>query len=295
MVKNDRLYGAFEVAPVIAELLQTQSLKRLSHIHQSGAAFLAFPQANATRLEHSLGVVYIIQRLGGSVEEQVAGLLHDISHSAFSHVIDYLKEDSAEDTHEKMKEHFFYHPEILQILQDHQIDPEAIFHESSWPRLEAALPDLCADRIDYTLRDYVVWAQRPHKDVAFFLKALDFQEGRVVLRSVEAARWFQNFYQELNRDFFRHPINLAASRFLVDVLREALDSGVLQEDDLFTNDQIIINKVAQSSLRRRIEPEAFQAYLKSTNQDQNSIPIKSRVVDPLVQSHNRIVRLSVLQ
>ncbi len=34
----------------------------------------------------------LVNRLGGSLEEQIAALLHDVSHTAFSHVIDYVLE-----------------------------------------------------------------------------------------------------------------------------------------------------------------------------------------------------------
>ncbi|MEH6941868.1 HD domain-containing protein [Bacillus sp. JJ722] len=35
---------------------------------------------NVTNFEHSKGVMLLIRILGGSVEEQVAGLLHDVSY-----------------------------------------------------------------------------------------------------------------------------------------------------------------------------------------------------------------------
>ncbi len=95
---DDPVYGPFLVDEVIADLIATESVQRLARIHQAGAAFIPFPRANSTRLEHSLGVVKVVQVLGGGIEEQVASLLHDISHGAFSHVIDYLFEDESETT-----------------------------------------------------------------------------------------------------------------------------------------------------------------------------------------------------
>jgi HD superfamily phosphohydrolase len=42
----------------------------------------------------------LIWRLGGSLREQLAGLLHDVSHAAFSHLIDHVLDVAEEDYHE---------------------------------------------------------------------------------------------------------------------------------------------------------------------------------------------------
>lgn len=40
--------------------------------------------------DHSMGVFVILRARGAPLEEQIAGLLHDVSHTAFSHVGDWV-------------------------------------------------------------------------------------------------------------------------------------------------------------------------------------------------------------
>ena len=54
-----------------------------------------------THFEHSLGAFILVRRLDAALDEQIAALLHDASHTAFSHVhalryegIDYHGHDS---------------------------------------------------------------------------------------------------------------------------------------------------------------------------------------------------------
>lgn len=47
-----------------------------------------------------MGVMLLIKKLNGSIEEQIAGWIHDISHTAFSHLIDYVFDSEGEDHHE---------------------------------------------------------------------------------------------------------------------------------------------------------------------------------------------------
>lgn len=90
MLVNDEIYGEYEVEAVLQDLIQSKPVQRLKGIHQGGASYLVNPKWNVTRYEHSMGVMLLIRRLGGSIEEQIAGLLHDVSHTAFSHVIDFV-------------------------------------------------------------------------------------------------------------------------------------------------------------------------------------------------------------
>jgi HD superfamily phosphohydrolase len=80
--------------------LRTAPLQGLRGMHQGGAIVHANPAINHTRFDHSAGVMLRIRRLGGSLWEQLAGLLHDVLHTAFSHLIDYVLEVAEEDYHE---------------------------------------------------------------------------------------------------------------------------------------------------------------------------------------------------
>lgn len=102
MIISDVLYGEFKVDPVVEELILSKSVQRLKGIHQTGASYLVNKEWNVTRFDHSVGVMLLVKKLGGSVEEQIAGLLHDVSHTAFSHVIDYVFDNRNESYHEEI-------------------------------------------------------------------------------------------------------------------------------------------------------------------------------------------------
>ncbi len=80
----DRVYGKVTIDdPNVVALISTPTFERLKGIKQAGPSAYAFPFKQVTRWEHSLGVYHLLRRLGADRREQVAGLLHDISHTAF--------------------------------------------------------------------------------------------------------------------------------------------------------------------------------------------------------------------
>lgn len=87
----DRVYGRRRCAePVLLDLLGSPAVRRLARIDQSGVGSVVFAAARrVSRLEHSVGVMLLLERFGAGVEEQAAGVLHDAAHTAFSHVVDY--------------------------------------------------------------------------------------------------------------------------------------------------------------------------------------------------------------
>ncbi|MBI2636570.1 MAG: HD domain-containing protein, partial [Parcubacteria group bacterium] len=91
---DDRVYGRWEVRdPLALSLIALPAFQRLYQVGQYGSYWFGLPHANTNRAEHSLGVYYLLKHFGASYEEQIAGLLHDISHTVFSHVIDYVYND----------------------------------------------------------------------------------------------------------------------------------------------------------------------------------------------------------
>jgi HD superfamily phosphohydrolase len=103
-------YGPIEVKePVLLELIHSAPMQRLKQVHQYGVAYYTKTHPEEyNRFDHSLGVFAILRIKGASLVEQIAGLLHDISHSAFSHVGDwvYAKENQENDYHSSVHEGF---------------------------------------------------------------------------------------------------------------------------------------------------------------------------------------------
>ena len=87
----ETIYGTITITePVLIELLNSQAMARLKLINQYGIRKVIKPEEEYTRYQHSVAVLYLLRHFGASLEEQVMGLLHDVSHTAFSHVADYL-------------------------------------------------------------------------------------------------------------------------------------------------------------------------------------------------------------
>lgn len=101
---NDPIWGTLVLRPIEVALLDSPLLQRLRRIRQLGVVDLIYPAATHTRLEHSLGTVYQIDRIVLAINERsseevipgryqrllrIAGLCHDIGHGAMSHVSEY--------------------------------------------------------------------------------------------------------------------------------------------------------------------------------------------------------------
>ncbi|KQS38133.1 HD domain-containing protein [Pedobacter sp. Leaf194] len=243
---NDMLYGKMEFSAVFAALLETDALKRLAGIHQSGAIFLVNPDICHTRLEHAIGVAMLIKKLGGSELEQIAGLLHDVSHTAFSHVGDYVFENADEDFHEKVFAEVLYKSEIPDVLRKYGYDVNEILY-GKFEILEQPLPLLCADRLDYTLRDGIYAGIISRQKAKTFLAAVVLNEGRIAVNNQAEVLWINETFIKLNEEFFRLPLYLYANGKMAELIKELIVKGVLTEGDLFKTDTMLLNKIRSHS------------------------------------------------
>src|SRR5258708_27109353 len=131
---DDRVYGEVKVEdPGVLALIECPTFRRLQGIKQAGPSALAFPFKTVTRFEHSLGVYLLLGRLGAERREQIAGLLHDISHTAFSHAVDFVFASDEQDHHEGLKPEFLSRPDIASALAKLGFQPEDFFDDSIYP------------------------------------------------------------------------------------------------------------------------------------------------------------------
>ncbi|EOQ17414.1 HD domain-containing protein [Bacillus cereus] len=299
MIISDVLYGEFEVDQVVEELISSKSMQRLKGIHQNGASYLMNEKWNVTRFDHSVGVMLLVKKLGGSVKEQIASLLHDVSHTAFSHVIDYVFDNEDESYHEEIFSSVVKNSEIPAILAKHGYNYEDILLDDlKWILLERSAPELCADRVDYTLRDMYTYGYISLEEVHRFLEDIIAVEGKMVVQSVEMAEWFTETYYKEVIDFFMKPMNIYGNDMLAKTLKLSLHKKVIHADDFLLEDEELISKLQQcndpevEALLSKVHPNV------KVKEDRNDYDLhqknKVRLIDPPLLREGKIVQSSVV-
>ncbi|EOO41151.1 HD domain-containing protein [Bacillus mycoides] len=299
MIISDVIYGEFKVDKVLEELILSKPVQRLKGVHQAGASYLMNEKWNVTRFDHSVGAMLLIKKLGGSVEEQIAGLLHDVSHTAFSHVIDYVFDNENESYHEEIFSSVVKNSEIPAILSKHGYNYEDILlDDSKWTLLEKSAPELCADRVDYTLRDMFTYGYISLEEVHSFLEDLIEVDGKMVLQNIEIAEWFTKTYYKEVIDFFMKPMNIYGNDMLAKTLKLALHKKIIHPDDFLLEDHELITKLRLckdqevDALLRKVHPSI------EVKEDRNEYDLhqknKVRLIDPPLLREGEVVRSSVV-
>lgn len=243
---NDSVYGKVEITePVLIELINSKPLQRLKGIMQAGARVYIFSNRNVTRYEHSVGVMLLLRRLGASIEEQIAGLLHDVPHTAFSHVIDWVFPSKDYAFHEKFHERIIMQSEIPEILKRYGFEVEDFLDEENFPLLERSAPDLCADRIDYTFRDTYSYMYTKEK-LGTLIESLIVYDNEIIFSNKKAAYEFAKLYLELDEKEWTRIEGVASYHILAQALKVALNEKMISMDDLFQDDNFVYNKLKNS-------------------------------------------------
>ncbi|MEQ8224419.1 MAG: HD domain-containing protein [Candidatus Eremiobacterota bacterium] len=243
---NDRVYGTVDIdEPVLLKLIQSKPVQRLKGINQAGASQYAIPGKTVTRYEHSLGVMIFLGKIGASIEEQIAGLLHDTPHTAFSHVIDFVFQSEEHDFHEKFYEEIVLNSDIPDILKKYDFSVDTILDDSKFPLLEKTLPDLCADRIDYSLRDMVARYGYTEK-IKEYLESFIVYDHEIIINDRLIAKRYSEDYLKMDDEVWSNPLEVALFYILAEAIKIALHSDILSEKDLFNDDNFVYEKLKDS-------------------------------------------------
>ena len=300
MKYKDRIYGNFEITePVILELINSSTLQRLRGIDQAGYFEPHFPGTTHSRFEHSVGVYLLLRKYGTPIEEQISGLIHDVSHSAFSHCIDYVLDAGSEKEHnhqDNVFDDYVRQSEIPGILKKYNFDLEYILDDNNFPLKEKDLPDLCADRIDYSLRTAVIFEKIKNKK--YFIDNLAAENGKWIFKNFESAEKYAELFLKLNTDYYTGLPSAVMFRTVGDYLRYALLQGYISETDLYTTDKKVLAKIkphikTDSRLSLLFDRMNNKIGFRSDPKDYDGkVFCKSRVVNPFCWRNGEIKKVS---
>lgn len=249
----DTIYGRMAIdEPVLLDILRSRCFERLWNIRNGGHRHYVIARDSFNRGEHSVGVFTLVRMFGGSLEEQVAALLHDISHTTFSHAggfyfsSDARTADNYQDDHH---ENYLRRCGLAKLLESHGLSLDMVDPKSSrFVRLEQPLPDLCADRIDYNLKCGLYDGYLTQQDANQIVADLHFVNGRWYFTSVQAAEKLSRSSLLETELLWGSAANLVTAQFLGKALRRAVKLHVLTEKDIvFGTDDVVWNKLLASS------------------------------------------------
>jgi uncharacterized protein len=246
---QDPIYGIETIGePVLLDLLETAAVQRLGQVLQHGITGLLGLTSPISRLDHSLGTMLLVRRLGGGVPEQIAALLHDVSHTAFSHVIDYVVDDhDGQSFHDKQKEAYVAETAVPNLLARYGYDWQWLIQEEQFPLLEQPAPRLCADRIDYFLRDSRDLGLAEPADIAWLLSHLtvvDTAAGpRIAVNDLDAARWLGQMFMAADDKSWANFREVGLYELTAQAIKRALTIGLITEADFWLTDAQLWQKL----------------------------------------------------
>lgn len=300
MIIDDRIYGPVELTePVLLDLLQTAAVRRLAGVYQHGVSALVDITSRTSRLEHSLGALLLVRHFGATLQEQIAALLHDISHTAMSHVIDYVyARHDAQSYHDEMKEWYVAQSDLPAVLRRHGYAWQDLLHEAAFSLLEQPAPALCADRLDYFLRDGRDLGILTDNELTMILRHLVAVNGRIVVDDVAAARLLAYGYLAADEASWSNFREVGLYEVTAQALRVALARQVITTADLWGTDVALWQTLLQSN-----EP-TLRYYLRFVNDKTHfvrdpgaptfTVTTKIRTIDPDVLQAGQLVRYSTL-
>jgi HD superfamily phosphohydrolase len=295
---------------LLEQLAHTSEMRRLSDIGMHcGCEYAKFPfyqmeRTPYTRLIHSVGVSKIVWNFTHDIRQAIAGLLHDIATPVFAHTIDFLQGDhlTQESTEDKTLSFIESSREITDLLKLHHIRIEDVSDYHIYPIADNDTPMLSADRLEYTIGNGFCLYNMELKTLNGIYQDLTVTQNEhgieeLCFQSVDAAKKFTEISLRNSR-FFVSDEDRFSMQYLADIIRVAVDDGILVPSDLYLTEKEVIKKLKHDSKLSMMWKSYtdISAVATSTERLDNqycvNVAAKKRYIDSLVLIGNTTKRLT---
>jgi HD superfamily phosphohydrolase len=243
---KDPVHGYVYVSKTEKDIVDSFPMQRLHRLRQLAGAEYVYPGANHTRFEHSIGTMYLAQRLVEnsklsqylSKEEteivRFAALLHDVGHGPFSHVFEHLLEKFLDKTHEEMTVWIIEKSEVHDLLEKSGYDTAVVaklavgsLHRKGKTFMDQIIQSAVdVDKLDFIVRDtYHTGAEYGNVDIFRLIHMLDVLDDSLAVDSgaLSALESFILARIESFKSIYFHRVSRAAQIMLAMAMEKAKD------------------------------------------------------------------------
>lgn len=243
---QDAIYGTISIEDKeVQELIKTKAFQRLSLIKQQGHTYFLHPHAVHTRIEHSIGVYRLMNKMIAYLTAKqdivlspyerkvavIAALLHDIGHGPFSHCFQKVcQQDHGEWTIRIVRED----EEIQSILNRTPHLSEDIVKvlkgEGYFPIIEDIMySSLGVDQLDYWNRDlYHFSLSLELFPINEFISTIRYMNKQLVIEEagIPFMEQLVHIKQRLYHDGFGHPFVIGKDLLFQEIFREVRENNI---------------------------------------------------------------------
>ncbi len=258
-----------------------------------------------SRLDHSIGTALILWNFTHDKAVTIAGLLHDVSTPAFSHVGDFrrgdvLQQEATEDGNRQLVD---TDAALNMLLLNDGLDARAVDDYHRYPLADNELPGLCADRLEYMFPSGMIlngsWDMESFKKAYADIIVCMNEAGQPELgfADVQTAEDYCRRCCDVGL-VLQHNENKLALSLMGKILDSALACRIIKEADVYKkSEEELISLFDHAAEHPRNGDElTFAAYVRTfrtmdhilhTDTQQPdcfcvSLDVKKRYIDPLV-------------
>ena len=262
-----------------------------------------------SRLDHSVGVALIIWNFTKEKTQTIAGLLHDVSTTVFSHVSDFRNGDALTQTstEEPTTKMILSDSALCKLMESDGIEPKDVVDYHIYPIADNEIPALSADRLEYMYPSGLAldgsWTFEEIAKTYNNLTILKNEENKDELgfKTIEMAELYCKKFCMIGH-ILQLNENKLCLQLLSQIMSKAVELNVLQEEDFMTlSESKIIEKIESFISKKTFSLEeqkfatmynTFRKMTKVEHTNQKlpedeyfcvSLKVKQRYINPLVK------------
>jgi HD superfamily phosphohydrolase len=230
----DPVYGHEVIdEPVLVALARSDALRRLQTVEQLTLPDRYKTVPNSTffsRWEHVWGTAILAKRIGHEmaldpqevINLQLRSVLSDVCHTAHSHAGDWILQGIGEDEnhHDLRLQSYAEVVGISDLLRRYKIEPSDVLVERRDGIVNAKMPDLDIDRVDYTLREAYRWVnQIPEFRQLLNSESFTVKDDRLIMKDQLSAKLFGISYTLLVTEHWQEPVHRLQLELFIESIR----------------------------------------------------------------------------